>query len=493
MKQNKFMSLVLYVSVGILAFSSCNEKDDIITNGKQESNYTNIKDAVLVFSNKQDIMDAVNSKGKATTRAKILTQDQATGKEINCSKILSLTDKVQPDDPVLNEVSAEEKQIILDEGMTYYDMYGCEDFIPSENFAKLLNSDGEIQLNDSIYKITEFGTLQANKEHMDKLDLAYKTLKADTTIALRKENFIPVIKDVMLHPYNEIAYAESDTQPVTMTRATISDIPTGNFKHYSSGSKTLVGRFLSSIFGERSVKHHEFIRKHRVNGSLYSYDYIVYHETGSFVSMSKKRGGFFRHINGWKDINADELFMQYKGIVLELNLGVPQGYIPSAPINKQPEVVSYSDLKLQGFDHIYHNTVNIIGYNVKEKDLYKYIGQGSSQVFNILKRLLGNPQSLENKFGANGQVPAVRIITPDKVYVIIPDETYNPKNTKKFRKVFSSGVKLDITISNGSSLSDFMKSIQGSRNLPIKKIIGGEVLLAGKLNGTWGGMFIKKG
>lgn len=135
----------------------------------------------------------------------------------------------------------------------------------------------------------------------------------------------------------------------------------------------------------------------------------------------------------------------------------------------------------------------IIGYNVKEKDLYKHIGQGSSQVFNILKRLLGNPQSLENKFGANGQVPAVRIITPDKVYVIIPDETYNPKNTKKFRKVFSSGVKLDITISNGSSLSDFMKSIQGSRNLPIKKIIGGEVLLAGKLNGTWGGMFIKKG
>lgn len=42
-------------------------------------------------------------------------------------------------------------------------MFGCEDYIPSPNFAKLLNSNREIQLNDSVYKITEFGTLRANQ------------------------------------------------------------------------------------------------------------------------------------------------------------------------------------------------------------------------------------------------------------------------------------------------------------------------------------------
>lgn len=41
-------------------------------------------------------------------------------------------------------------------------MFGCEDYIPSLSFAKLLYSNREIQLNDSAYKITEFGTLRAN-------------------------------------------------------------------------------------------------------------------------------------------------------------------------------------------------------------------------------------------------------------------------------------------------------------------------------------------
>ena len=54
-----------------------------------------------------------------------------------------------------------------------------------------------------------------------------------------------------------------------------------------------------------------------MNGSLYSYNYLVYYETGCFVSMSRKRGGFFKFINGWKDINADELFMQYKRALVE--------------------------------------------------------------------------------------------------------------------------------------------------------------------------------
>lgn len=61
------------------------------------------------------------------------------------------------------------------------------------------------------------------------------------------------------------------------------------------------------------------------------------------------------------------------------------------------------------------------------------------------------------------------------------------------RKVFSSGVTFLITVSNGEfGWSDFVKSLQGTRKLPVKKMIGGEVLLAGKLDGKWGGMYIKK-
>lgn len=375
--------------------------------------------------------------------------------------------------------------------MTYYDMFGCEDYIPSPNFAKLLNSNREIQLNDSVYKITEFGTLRTNQLNRKKLDLAYKTLKADTTIVLKDADFIPVIKDVELHPYKEVLVSSNDAPSMTRTVAT--DIPSNNFKHYTTKSKTVLGKILGGIFGDRSVKHNEFMSKKRVNGSLYSYNYLVYYETGCFVSMSRKRGGVFKCINGWKDIKADELFMQYKGIVMELNLDVPKGLLPSMPTNKKPEIASYSDMRIQGIDKVVHNTVDIFGYNVKEKDLYKFIGQGSKQIFSLLKSCLGNSDELERHYGANGQVPAVRILTPDKVYVIIADDTYNPHNESKFRKVFNSGEKITLSYSVGASAwATLLSSIKSTSKMPVKNLIGGEVLLAGKLSGKWGGMYISK-
>ena len=130
---------------------------------------------------------------------------------------------------------------------------------------------------------------------------------------------------------------------------------------------------------------------------------------------------------------------------MELNLDVPQGVLPSMPTNKKPEIASYSDMRIQGIDKVVHNTVDIFGYNVKEKDLYKFIGQGSKQIFSILKGWLGNPNELDKHYGANGQVPAVRILTPDKVYVIIADDTHNLPNVSKIRKVFNSGAKITLS------------------------------------------------
>ena len=139
--------------------------------------------------------------------------------------------------------------------MTYYDMYGCEDYIPSESFAKLLNSNREIQLKDSVYKITEYGTLRADTDNRAKLEIAYEVLKNDSTIALKAEPFIPVVKGVELHPLEKVDYLEEQR---VGTRTVASDLPTSTFKHYSAESKTVLGKILGSIFGDRSVKHHEF-------------------------------------------------------------------------------------------------------------------------------------------------------------------------------------------------------------------------------------------
>lgn len=482
------IGILLYFCILAVSFASCGDNDVIVADLSPKETEGINKNAILAFSSKEEILRAVNS-GEVSTRAKAMDSD--TGIADESPNFLSLTDKVQANDTILNEVSEEEKQIILGEGMTYYDMFGCEEYIPSPNFASLLNSNREIQLNDSVYKITEFGTLRAHQLNVKQLDLAYEKLKADTTIALRDTSFIPVVKAVVLHPFKEVL-VNCDDAPL-LTRSVATDIPSNNFKHYTTKSKTVIGKFLGGIFGDRSVKHHEFMSKKRVNGSLYSYNYLVYHETGCFVSMSRKRGGFFRFINGWKDIKADELFMQYKGIVMELNLDVPKGVLPSMSTSKKPEIASYSDMRVQGIDKVIHNTVDIFGYNIKERDLYKFIGQGSKQIFNILKGTLGNSNELEKHYGVDGQVPAVRILTPDKVYVIIADDTYNPHNESKFRKVFNSGTKFTLSYSLGASVwSTLLASIKNTYSMPVKKLIGGEVLLAGKLSGKWGGMYISK-
>lgn len=122
--------------------------------------------------------------------------------------------------------------------------------------------------------------------------------------------------------------------------------------------------------------------------------------------------------------------MQYNGVVMELNIDIPRGSLPAVPSNKKPEMASYSDMRVQGFDNVFHNTVDILGYNVKEKDLYQFIGQSSKQMYNILRSWLGNRNTLEQHYGATGQVPAIRILTPNKVYVVIANDTHNPKTQK---------------------------------------------------------------
>lgn len=378
---------LVFVFFALSCVMSCGNNEDMAWDNSNDYGELPIdKDAVYAFSNREDIVSAVNSDAEIPTRAVVINVKgdsiKGTVAQINEPKILLLTDKMQPNDPILEEVSDDEKNIIMEEEMTYYDLYGCEEYIPSESFAKLLNSKREIQLDDSLYRITEFGTLRTFGNNSAKLELAYNTIKADTTIAKSASDFIPVTKDVVLHPYNEIVYiGEPDDQAGTRTRSSVSDISTDKFMHYTAESKTCLGKALGAIFGDCSVKHHEFMDKRRVNGSLYSYNYLVYHESGSFVSLSKKRGGFFKFINGWKDIKADELFMQYKGIVLELNIDVPQGYLPTASANAKPVVDSYSDLYVQGVDNVIHKTVNILGYNIKEKDVLKYIGMGAKQVY----------------------------------------------------------------------------------------------------------------
>lgn len=386
---------------------------------------------------------------------------------------VSLLDVVQNDDSILSQFTKEEQEYIKDNNLTYYDLFGYEDFVPNLNFARLLNFRGEIQVKDSIYKITPYGTLSTSVNNRAALDAAMQQLENGTF----DENPTPDVK--LKDSYNTL---KEDGTMAPMTRTSIENIPYNSFPSYTSDSHTFVGKVLGGIFGDRSVKHHDFMKGYRIKGSLYDYDYGVYSEVGTFVASRKKRGGFFRKLNGWKGTKAEELTITYRGVVLELDLKIPQLNFPKAPTVFSENTT----LDIAGLNKPVP-CIDICGIEITDQQIMKLAGQGLKQGLEELKKIV-------NK-NVNSNVRAVRFLTPNKVYVVILDNQINEYNVEQIRKVFNSQVKFFISssmISNPLSFKALADFMSGIRNLPVKRMKGGQVILAGKINGTWGGLKISK-
>lgn len=74
-------------------------------------------------------------------------------------------------------------------------------------FARLLNSKGEIIVNDSIYRITPWGTLCGKVEHRELIDNAYEQLKS-ASIDITCNDYSNKINDevVLINSFNHTDY-----------------------------------------------------------------------------------------------------------------------------------------------------------------------------------------------------------------------------------------------------------------------------------------------
>lgn len=452
---------------------------ELLYNGEeQNSTYLMDKDITFNFNNKNELYCTIWSNKAEGTRSTIHPP----------TNFISLLDKVQENDTILNQFTEEERKYIQEESLTYYDILGLEDFVPNENFARLLNSRGEITVNDSIYRVTPWGTLCAKMENRDLIDKVYEQLQ-NGTIDLTYNDYLTKINDEisLINSYSYTAYTTerdgSESNFLPLSRTSTEQIPYNSFPRYSSESHTFVGKLLGKVFGDRSVKHHDFMPGYRVKGSLYDYDYGVYSEVGTFVASRRKRGGLLKKINGWKGTNAQELSITYRGIVLEMKTGLPDNIqLPQkATMIRENVKLDMSGIGKQLF------CIDICGKEITDAEVMKLAGTGLQSAMPILKRWLGRDVSQRTQ--------AIRILTQSKVYVVILDNQINSYNTDKLRKVFSSGVKFYISsniISNPISLKAAIDFMNGLRSLPVKRMKGGEVILAGKINNRWGGMIIKK-
>lgn len=457
------------------------------------------KDDMLHFASKEMLLDAIeNPMSNSVTRA------------MNNSNFRSLMDEVDISDPALSSLTLSDKVYIAENNLNYYEAFDYESLVPNDKFAQYLNHKAEICCNDTIYKITEYGTLAAHEDYQDELESVADIL-ADIVSYNDNENEKQLSSNVrIINTFNRIRGdvnsdidlgdrlddgrdsgdtnfgnngGNTSTSTVSYTNTSLSDIPFSTFPNFSSGSHTFVGHLLEGIFGERSTKHHEFISGYRVSGSLYDYDYGVYHECGVYVSMEKKRGGFFKAINGWKNINADELVMDLEGMVLALKVNIPANIATKMPTHAT----------ISGYDSQFKywgkttKCVNILGYDVKESDIYALAGKGLTEILNRLKTMCNHD--------VDADVKAAQIITPNKAYIVLLSHPIYAHNQHKIRKVFDSGVRIGITssvVSNPTAPNSYAALFKFLQDMPRIEIAKGKVRLAGRYNSSWGGMKINK-
>lgn len=479
--------MIKKVIIGILGclslvFQSCNSEDIALTqaseNGRNETNAS-----VLTFASKADIRTLVEE-GNANSRLLTRVVSSKAG-------FISLLDTISSSSPIFSQFTLDEQASLIKEPTTYYDALGYEGIIPNKNFARLLNYQGEIQLKDSVYRVTQYGMLVANRLYRGELDAAHERILTDSSIVARlnTQAVVPVSNNVYLSRIStENVIEQVQNGSGAQTRTSVSELPVWSFPRYSSGSHTFVGWLVGKVLGDRSVKHHDFMSNRRVKGSLYDYDYLVYQECGCFVAMSRKRGGFLRKLNGWKSMKADELYINYKNVILELDLKLPNIFdFPKAPrvvsVDKEPvPILSQKDKE---------TTVTIFSYEMTIEQVKKIAGEALQGGISQLKNYVDVQQGVSSE----NNIRVAKIITRDKIYIILRDFGESRYFEDSFRSVMGHAWKLYISsniIKNPLSLGAAKDLYSGLQSIPVKRIAYAEVLLAGRLGSTWGGMIIEK-
>lgn len=491
---NKFFYFAFLTTVFLV---SCSDLDVSESYGEERgreffSRKESDINSMLSFSTRQSLSDAI---GGSVDREAVLL------KQLPTTRFVSLLDEVEHDDPALDTLSQEEKDYVLNNRLSYYEAFGYEDLVPNEDFAALLSKNGEIMVNDTVYRVTNLGTLSAsavNYKDMSEVDDSLHKAMFQFGKGELKRQFSKGV--TLYNTFGEVSQVdkmniegawrpntpntdlnEEKTSPVSNTP--LENIPFSTFPVFDTASHSIfapIGKLLG--LGERSTKHHEYAKGKRVNGSLYCYNYYVYHEAGVYVSMSQKRGGFFRFINGWKKVVADEMVINLENVVFQIKINLPNDV--KAMMEKTNKVYGYS-----ANNHFSNKgkVVNILSYDFKEEDVYKLIGSGVKEALKMLER--------KTNSSIDPQTRVAQIITPNRIYVVILQDPIYVKNRAKYRKVFNPGIFIGgsleviqdpLNIRSWKNLLDLYKSV------PKLVLVEGQANIAGRREGQWGGMKIVK-
>lgn len=384
--------------------------------------------------------------------------------------------------------------------VTYYEVLHYEDLVPNTDLASLLNTKGEIQVGELMYRITPAGTyyfapsLRAEVDAMiEQLDQTPGELIGDYTVQLsdgivRYNTFEEAQETVMVEDsefysddpnwFNDEYWDNLEITPETRALGNIPGI--NSFPRYNAASHTVVGGWIENLFGRNKAYYVKFSDKRRLKGKLYYYKYVFYDEMGLLGKTQKKNW------IGWSEVNCDEMAIGWRGVITELKLNTPNP--PSQPNQKNVYGGTYTG-PIPGTGNTGKIAV-VLGVDINSAIFKNALKAGSSAIFGWLKTLANGSSAV------NGTQALLVAGTDKKVYCVIVDDDIHKTNTGSIRKVFASDFHFMISLNLTSLPSDWkgwLNTVSGGQGkLPTKSLKQAECVVAARIGTTWKGMRLYK-
>ncbi len=341
-------------------------------------------------------------------------------------------------------------------------------------FSSLLNSNGEIRVENTIYRITPYGTfmfLPDKKEFVDSLILKLESISYKSMQHISEIEKEPYLYEIQEGVYRYDTFVEMEDKLVeyeTSVSTPINNTNSDDFQVHTIVNKhTIVGKFLQDAFGFSASYERYFRDDRRVKLKFSSPNFILFSYIKIKVEMQKKNW------IGWSGTSCEELSLGWDGIKYIFNHPVTMNPIPTR--QNDPSTWRYGKMTPPGSKKEYL-VIEISDYTITLT---------SKEVAKIFKASF---DWVRGKLSPNTNKEYISVITkPTEINV--SSESFTVYNSESISKT------LDFSVGLFTFKWDMNSSVSGS-NFTVKpmgfKIKSASIFGMAKFNGKTLGIRIEK-
>lgn len=460
--------LILFCLLGLFALGSCQDNMDELIGQKSEiENEIKSKYERLQFNDRNDI------------RAAIENDNFNIGTSTRSNGFISMLSAC----PGTRSAETGEEQ-------TYYELLEFDRLVPNENLAKLLNPNGEVIVNDTIFCINPNGTYFFHKSMEPMFATAYEadslgTLISDDLYAIadgiyRYETFKDTEYEEIEMEFGDDEYNiwEEDEDDIITSRAA----PEPNyylFPTFKQDRRGLFGKLWQGLFGHDKYHDVKLSSKRKVRGRVYAYAYVFYSEAGITGKMQKKNW------IGWSDTQADELRVGWNKMIFKCNVDIPElNRLPKGEI----KVGSVHDFEMPRLGK--GKMVDLYMLDINSVDLWKVGTTLGKQAVAALNKNYGSGSKIKES-----DVKAYTVTTPKAIYLLIPEDMVKVYNRKNYTRVFNDSFHFNFVINFGNLPKDvwgWLKTVQSTLKSAKYKLHETDAIICGRLGNQWAGFKVVK-